>query len=324
MKIIKYEEKYLKSLVEIWNNDVATKTIYKPFTEKTFVQKFINNSYQDKSILYVSLINDKPVGFGHAIYRENNLDTPGYITCVVVKKEFQRQKIGTKILFSLEQFLKNNNKTYVRQLFLNPISLEWYIPNTNNHDHPNAPGVLFNSDWYLFLVNNGYKINGQQQDAYYLNITNYQMPEDILNAKLLNAKDGYNITFYNKEKHYGFEELFKALNNDLWLEAVNNNLKKDNPDPMLIVEKDNLILGWTGPLFTQKSKRGYFAGIGVHPNAQGRGLGKILFSELLIQSKNNGAEFMSLFTGSENPARNMYLKAGFSLVQSFAILKKEL
>ena len=93
---------------------------------------------------------------------------------------------------------------------------------------------------------------------------------------------------------------------------------------MLVVVKNNKILGWTGPLFTTNSKRGYFAGIGIHPNIQGLGIGSSLFSELIYQSKINGSQFMSLFTGSENPARNIYLKAGFKIVKSFAVLRKEI
>ena len=33
---------------------------------------------------------------------------------------------------------------------------------------------------------------------------------------------------------------------------------------------------------------------------------------------------MTLFTGSENKARNIYLYAGLKIVQSFAIMRKEL
>ena len=92
----------------------------------------------------------------------------------------------------------------------------------------------------------------------------------------------------------------------------------------MIAEKDGEILGWTGPIRTQPSGRGYFAGIGVHPKTQGRGLGKSLFCHLCDESRKNGAQFMTFFTGKDNPARNIYLSAGFKIVQSFAVMEKTL
>jgi len=324
MKIIKLENSKIEKVVELWNNEVSNTQIYKPFTVETFKEKFINNPFYNSKGSLVLLLNDEIIGYGNAIFKDNVENTPGFITCVIIKKEYQRKGYGTKLLNALELFLKENNKTHIRQLFLNPISLEWFIPNTKNHDHPNAPAVEYNSPFYLFLLANGYNVSGQQQDAYYLNITKYEVPEKIIKINKNNEKNGYYITFYEEGKHHGFKELFEALRNPLWHEAVKNNLKKDKPNKMLVVVKDNLILGWTGPLFTTSSKRGYFAGIGIHPDIQGLGIGSSLFSELIYQSKINGSEFMSLFTGSENPARNIYLRAGFKIVKSFAVLRKEI
>ncbi|HHT55800.1 MAG TPA: GNAT family N-acetyltransferase [Acholeplasma sp.] len=324
MNIVKLEKYMIEEVVNIWNTEVSASGIYKPFTTKSFQETFINNNSYNKEGSLVIKLNNEIIGYGNAVFKDKNETTPGFITCVVIKKAYQRKGYGTILLKELENFLKANNKNYIRQLFLNPISLEWIIPNTNNHDHPNAPAVEYNSAFYLFLLANGYNVSGQQQDAFYLNITNYEIPDKIKQINNKNESNGYYITFYEKEKHHGFKELFEALNNPLWYEAVKNNLKLDKPHKMLVVVKNNKILGWTGPLFTTNSKRGYFAGIGIHPNIQGLGIGSSLFSELIYQSKINGSQFMSLFTGSENPARNIYLKAGFKIVKSFAVLRKEI
>ncbi len=157
-----------------------------------------------------------------------------------------------------------------------------------------------------------------------MDITNYAIDDKVLTKNNENARLGYTIELYDANKHYGFKELFEALNNPGWYQAVQHNLHKAKPNPMLVAQKDGEILGWTGPMFVQESGRGYFAGIGVHPKAQGRGLGKSLFCQLCYESKLNGSKFMTLFTGSNNLARNIYLYAGFKIVQSFAILGKEL
>lgn len=322
MTIKTFNNNMIDDIIKLWNNNKDE--LYVNYNKESFINNFINNQHFKYEGTKVLLIDDEIIGFGNAVYTDVVNNTPGYITCIIVDKKHRRKGYGTKILEALEQYLKEHNKTFVRQLFLNPIKLEWIVPGTKNHNHPGVPAVSINTSWYFLLMANGYNINGDQQDAYYQNIENFEIPKKIELRNLENAKKGYNIVFYDQNKHYGFDELFLALNNQGWKNAVVNNLEKKAPLPMLIVEKDGEILGWTGPLTTEQSKRGYFAGIGIHPKAQGLGLGRSLFNELIMQSKNNGAKFMTLFTGSTNPARNIYLKASFKIVQSFAILRKDL
>lgn len=326
MEIKQFEMKMLDRVLEIWNDSVVPNSIFRPFTKEEFEAKFFNNPHYKNEGMLVAIIDGRVVGFGNATYNNNNLEpekTPGYITCVAVDKEYFRQQIGTKILKALEVYLKSVGKTYVRNLFFNPILLEWYVPGYDKHEHPGAPAVAFNSPFYYLLVNNGYNVNGQQ-DAYHLDLTKYNLPDRVKERIKKNEERGYTITFYDKNVHYGFDELFDALRNEGWRSIVANNLKKENPDPILIAENDGEILGWTGPVYTQPSGRAYLGGIGIHPKAQGAGLGTTLFSMLCHKSKENNAKFMTLFTGSDNPARNIYFFAGMKLVQSFAVLRKDL
>ena len=325
MEIKKFEYAMLEDLVNLWNESVVPASIFSPFTKESFTTKFLENPHYKEEGMLVAVIDEKVVGFGNATYNNGNLAigaTPGYITCIAVDKDYQRRGIGTKILLALEDYLKSVGKTYVRNLFFNPILLEWYVPGYDKHEHPGAPAVCINTPYYFLLMNNGYNVNGQQ-DAYHLDLSKYELPDKVKKNLEENKKSGYSITFYDEKIHYGFDELFDALKNEGWRQVVKNNLGKANPQPMLIVQKEGEILGWTGPVFTQASGRGYLGGIGVHPKTQGRGLGKSLFCVLCQKSKENDAKFMTLFTGSDNPARNIYLYAGMGLVQSFAVLRKD-
>ncbi len=51
---------------------------------------------------------------------------------------------------------------------------------------------------------------------------------------------------------------------------------------------------------------------------------RLYFYSLCHELKNLGAEYMTLFTGKNNPAKYIYLNAGFKVVKQFALLKKEL
>lgn len=83
------------------------------------------------------------------------------------------------------------------------------------------------------------------------------------------------------------------------------------------------VVGFAGPVIREESGRGYFAGIGVHPEHEGHGLGSLLFYGLCEAFKEIGTDYMTLFTGSENPALRIYDKAGFRTVKRFAVMRKE-
>lgn len=316
----------IEDVVALWNSSAYQKGIMAEWSKDGFINKFINNPHYDKDGFLVALEDNEVIGFGHASYNNNGKEphlTPGYITCVVVKEGYQRKGIGTKILLELEEFLKSKGKTYVRNFFANPVNLKWYVPGYDKHEHAGAPAVAFNSPFYFLLSSAGYVPNGEQ-DAFHIDLTKYEMDEKIKQRIKDNEKDGYFITIYDPKKHYGFDELFDALGNEGWRASIKHNLEREKPYPIIIVERDGEILGFTGPLHTEESGRGSLAGVGIHPKAQARGLGKTMFCSLCEKSKENGATFMTLFTGSENKARNIYLYAGLKIVQSFAIMRKEL
>ena len=54
------------------------------------------------------------------------------------------------------------------------------------------------------------------------------------------------------------------------------------------------------------------------------GAGTALFASLCMGLKDMGAEYMTLFTGENNPARNIYRAAGFKIVRTWANMRREL
>ena len=65
-------------------------------------------------------------------------------------------------------------------------------------------------------------------------------------------------------------------------------------------------------------------GLSVSTTLLCAGLGTLLFHRLLEEERKAGSRYMSLFTGEENPARFIYLGAGFRVVRTFGVLLKEL
>ena len=93
---------------------------------------------------------------------------------------------------------------------------------------------------------------------------------------------------------------------------------------LLVALSGGTVAGFTGPVYPEPTGRGYFAGIAVAEQYRGHGLGKLLFYRLCRAEKERGARYMSLFTGIDNPAQNIYKEAGFTPRRYFAVMIKEL
>ncbi len=84
------------------------------------------------------------------------------------------------------------------------------------------------------------------------------------------------------------------------------------------------VCGFAGPLRREENGRGYFAGIGIHSDYRSRGLGSCLFAALCRGLKSVGADYMTLFTGTDGTASRIYEKAGFTPAARFSAMEKTL
>lgn len=326
MEIKKFDISMVSEVVKLWNENVVPYEIYAEFTDELFVGEILKNPCFNEEGCVVAVEGNEIVGFATGSFRKNaegKAVDPGFIHMLFVKRGYQRKGIGTQLLNAVESFFKNNGITVVRNYFGAPVNLKWYIPGYDKHEHAGAPAVPFNSNYYLFLLANGYNVNGQH-DGFHIDLTKYEMPKVVQEKLEENAKEGYTITFYDEKKHYGFDEMFDALGHDGFRNAVKVAINRGEGNKILIAQKDGEILGFTGPVRTEPTGRAYLSGVAIHPKAQKRGLGKTMFCKLCEESKNNGAKFMTLFTGADNRARNIYLHAGLRIAQSFTVMRKEL
>ena len=138
------------------------------------------------------------------------------------------------------------------------------------------------------------------------------------------SSEGIELTLYDPALHHGLPELFDNIRNPGWKAHVLAHLDL----PIVVAVDTNaqgLVVGYTGPLSVVGSPgRGNFCGIGVHTDYRGRGIGKPVFCEMCARHRDGGADFMSLYTGEDNPARRIYEAAGFSVVRRFADMRKVL
>lgn len=326
MRYLYYEDKYFNGLLNLWNEEAEIRGFYKPFTPESFRAHVINHPDFADSASFIALDGEEVVGFVCGIVKKadiTDLSKPGYLTAILVKSTHRRRGIGAKLLEMCELDLRRKGRKAIRVVFLSNMNWPWYIPDTDKHDHPGAPAVPVNSPEYFFLLHHKFDVQGFC-DAFHLPLDKYETPSDVYEKMKANSEKGFSIDLYDPNVHYGLDEFCANIQNEAFERAIRYNLSLERPNPFLVVSQRGKIVGWTGAMYTEPSGRAHFDGIATDPNVRGVGLGKALFCTLCQYSKEHGSKFMTFFTGLDNLARNIYLYAGFKIVQTFAIMKKEL
>lgn len=333
MQIVPFDESMLLSIIALWNKAVSAELPYKSFTLETFQQKFLENPHFDAKFFFVCLdesTENRIIGFAQGIIKntflpgETKENTPGYITMIAVSPARRREGIGTALLKALEKAFQSEGKTKTDIIFFNPINLEWIVPGTDGHEHPNTPGVLLGSPGFAFFTRHGYETIAEQ-NSYHRALQQLPPSEDVPKvSKILSslAEKNIVITSFHPDKHFGLDALFDDLNNEHWRHEINTHLKTHPEWPLLVVSDGGKVVGFAGPVYPQPNGRGFFAGIGVHSAYGGMGIGTALFYRLCETEKEYGAAYMTLFTGVTNPARKMYEAAGFTITAQWADMRK--
>ncbi len=316
--------KNIDAMCDLYNEVRNEDGFYELLSHDEFKAKYIGNEDFSFDGVFGLFDNNRLVAYGIALLRKlfAGKEYGGYVHFIAVKRDYRRKGIGSALLARLEKYIKDNGKTSANVNYYLPLCFQWFIPGTNQHNHPCAPGIRINSKEYFFLLHRGYEIFGQE-DAFHLDLCDYQISPSIQKVLDDNKKDGITIELYDPNKHFGLEEFYKELNIYDFEKVIRENLELKKPYPFLVVSDKGRIVGWTGALWNEKTGRGHFDGIAILESVRGRGLGKALFSLLAYHSKLNGAKFMTFYTGLNNHARYIYMKAGFKIQQSYALMKKK-
>jgi len=196
-----------------------------------------------------------------------------------------------KLLKSLENLMRKQGVNSLWIHFSNPMKTPWYP--LLDKTHPNLPGILEYDQNVNILKTLGFTIHSVE-DIYFLDL-NQQIEINMdLRVQKYEAKDVLALKEFNQK-----------LNHQDWNQVIDNVVCGDSR-PLLVAWHQQKIVGFTGPLHVEPSKRGYFSGIHVLDEARGLGLGKSLFHQLCYELKNMQASYMTFFTGRTNPAQHIY------------------
>jgi hypothetical protein len=292
--------------------DVDIDILYRYYCEYTL--EYTDFIVFDREEFVNEILNDKLCFYAY----EDDL-LVGFISMSLVEKTCfvsllygsDQTKIG--LLKHAEEELRKNDIKELWFHFFNPVKIAWVLE--PGITHPGIQGVELDSPTHKMLLEYGF-VENSVQETYYLNLKVF---DDSLTKQLANASA---IDFYNPLMHKGFTEFINELESDSWAKELSQNQSLKTPLRLLVALEEGVVKGFAGPIKLGKNNRGYFAGIMISKDMRGKKLGTALFFRLCSELKHLGAEYMTFFTGSNNPARFIYLKARCRVVKRFVTLKK--
>ena len=310
------------ALHALWNTD-GLRSGYAPLDITKFRRLLTEHPEFRSEFTFVLEEDGQILGFINGCAGDHIADgsPTGYMSCLILAQEADNEENTAALVRTLENAFRKAGRTRSTVSYFNPIRLPWIIPGTVDHQHNNCPGIATDLKLYPRMLARGYK-EAAQEMAMHKSLADYETPEWIEQRAEKMAAVGYTVARYDASRHEGLEEMVEALNNSMWSAEIPA-AGKAGMD-LIVGLCGNTCAGFTGPVYPEETGRGYFAGIAVAPQYEHHGLGKLLFYRLLQREKEVGARYMSLFTGVDNPARFIYLEAGFEVVRTFSVMLKEL
>ena len=345
------KEADLDGVIAVWNEAVeANEVVYYPLTRAYFHQKFEQDPNYDPRFSLVAEEGGEIVGFINGIAKkvflpqETNENTPGFLTCVFVKKAWRRKGIGKALVTALEDAFRAAGKKQIACDGGNPVNLDWIVPGTPGHDHNNAPGMDEDCEGFPFLKALGYD-DSVREIAMYLNLKDYTPWPEMEERRKALAGRGIFVGRYDTDLDYDFDGMCDRVGSEYWRSVLRSEIachKKGVPNtdirfipngkvpagprPILaaISKPDRAIVAQTGPVDKQDSGRGWFTGICTDPLFERQGIASVLFNVLMQEFIAEGAAFSTIFTGDTNHAQKIYKRCGFRVVRRFAVMRKAL
>lgn len=340
MRIRTMRTEDVPAILRIWNQCVASgEVLYLPLTESYFKKKFLTGKGRSPEYLLVAEESGNAVGMIHGVAPESfRGGTPGeaYLTCLLVDQAFRRRGVGHALLNELKMRMKNQRASCLSFSNLNPVQLDWRIPDTPGHDHNNMPGLDTGCAGYGFFLREGFRASDGNV-AMYRSLKDYSLPQEIPDIQRRLLADGIYTGPYHADWNCGFDRMCDRLGGayywrdvlkteiQAWQDHAPNRdermwadgIPPKGPRTLLTAVHEGQIVAFTGPVDLQKSGRGWFCGICTDPMYEKRGIATVLFHLLLQAFREENAQFCTLFTGFENHAQKIYLRAGMRPVRRF-------
>ncbi|MBQ2460929.1 MAG: GNAT family N-acetyltransferase [Clostridia bacterium] len=336
----------LSAAAALWNQCCASgDVLYCPLEEDAFLRRFTLGEGCLPDHFLAAEENGSLVGFLHAVAPETFRGARkgvGYVTCLMVRPDMRSRGIGRALLEEEIRRLKACGADSVQISSVNPVNLSWRIPGTPGHDHNNMPGLDTECAGAGFFRHMGFDAV-HTEVAMYLNLKDYHQPPEIPQLREKLRAQGIETGPWSPDLGREFDGMCDRVGSDYWRDVLRTETgawlsgapnadtrfwpdgrQPSGPRTLLTATTEGHIVGFTGPVDRQMSGRGWFTGICTDPLYERRGIATVLFHLLMQAFVENGSQFSTLFTGTDNHAQRIYLGAGMRPVRKFDLMKRNL
>jgi ribosomal protein S18 acetylase RimI-like enzyme len=303
-------------VVAMWNDALAEEDAGKEWhlrdhllSEQRLEEMVRNPNYDARGSL-VCRAQGRVVGYGRAVvkrvgsYEEENLEElPSYLEGLVVDRHWRRRGLGTRLLEKLEAYASAEGKDVLQTAC-------WYSPIANLY-------FLLGSSGHRFLLGRGYE-DGPPEMRLRLMLDGFSLRQGILEARARLKEEGIEVTYCGDSQGESFAELARKHFDSWWYLMFRPNLEREKPRPVLIAAEGSRVVGFIG--FADVNERGWADFVlGVSPDYRRRGIASVLVNVWASEVKAKGAVESQIDTGVNNPARHIYLDAGYEKLGEFTV-----
>ena len=334
VKVRQYATGDMSEVVSLWNRVLVRDGI----SERQFMLKVLADWNFDPAGCYVAVApgstpgsvsgsvsgssdgsngDTKVVGFMLGIVRLNPLEgigmqeDLGWITSFFVDPAYERMGIGEKLLDEVMGYMQRMNRkvvnvsTYVPNYFIAGVDVDAY-----------ASG-------HAFLKKHGFK--KREGDAGGMDVVgmgnelqDMVVPEKVKQQVKDLAAEGIELRMFEAKYAYSLLRFLREEFAGDWASVIVDKMKKGTDDEIIVAVKDEEVLGyvqWNGA---------HFGPFGVSERLRGKGIGSILFWQVVEQMKKAGEHFIWLAWTGGAAARFYAEKGGLREVRRHEVLIKKL
>jgi len=288
-----------------------------PMTTDRFVKQMLLDRNFDKQGLLVAVQDGRIVGAALGLTRRiaaygDNLETGhGWIPFFFVAPEARRAGIGRALVTGVLDWLESKEATTT---FFSCSTPNYILPGLDKAAYPEADALLTGLGFTTLY-------EAVAMDRW---LGDYIMPESIRARIAALREEGYTIGEATAEDLPDLIELATTSFEPDWGRAIRESYLGGLPPEriMMVRDPDGEALGWAMH-GTYEAVIDRFGPFGVVTKRRGTGLGEILLHLTLERMRALGAHnAWFLWTGADSPAGHLYLKTGFRITRTFAVLKR--
>lgn len=306
MNIIRFEQKWEESIVELWNQSCTKDLI----TIEQFREKILFDENFDSKLCWIAVKENQAIGFLLAIkrkfpYLERGLEEDrGWISVMFVSPEYRCQGIGSSLLEIAETKLASLG---VKEITLAAYSPNYFFSGVDEENYCEAA---------KFFQNRGYNVKEKH----------YSMGrslEDFAVEKQLLENRGYQVISF---KYSYTLELLNFLKREFgggWkrnaLISMQRNTAEENI--LLLLDEQGRIQGFCMRAMDGNPER--FGPIGIAAEKRNEGLGTLLLLTALEKMKKQGIKKM-FFMSTDEAGKRYYLRNGLKILRTYKDYRKKL